>query len=87
MSAQPDISTRYLRITTRHHCSWATQIGASRNGLLIVFALVGPDGHYRGQVLMACSEGVELQPAVMRPDGLHLVREERDGASPGAARS
>lgn len=75
MSADPDISTRYLRIVTRHHRSWARQIGASRDGHVVIFALVGPDGRDLGQVLVADDIGLELEPAVLQADGLHLVRE------------
>lgn len=86
MSADPDISTRYLstrylRIATRHHRSWARQIGVSLDGHVVLFALVGADGRDLGQVLMADDSGVELEPAVLLADGLHLVHEVADGAS------
>ena len=84
MSAHPDISTRYLRIATQHHRSWARQIGAFRGGHIIVFALVGADGRDLGKVLIADDIGVELEPAVLQPDGLHLARAGMNGASAAA---
>jgi hypothetical protein len=74
MPAEPDISTRYVRIATRHHRAWARQIGAFRDGHLLVFALVDADGRDLGQVLLADDCRLELEPAVLQPDGLHRAR-------------
>jgi hypothetical protein len=71
MLADLGISTRYLRIATRYGRAWARQIGASRDGHLLVFSLVGTDGRDLGRVLVADDTGLELEPGVLLPDGLH----------------
>jgi len=70
MPTEPDSSTRYVRIATRHHRAWARQIGTFKDGHLLVFALVDADGRDLGQVLLADDAGLDLQPAVLQPDGL-----------------
>jgi hypothetical protein len=73
MTTDAAMSTRYVRIETRHHHGWARQLGTFLGGHVLVFALADANGRDLGQVLVARSCELSLQPAVRRPRGLELA--------------
>jgi hypothetical protein len=72
---RPDaaMSIRYVWIETRRREGWARQLGASPCGRVVVFALVDAAGRDLGQILVARSGELRLDPAVRRPRGLELA--------------
>lgn len=73
---------RYVRVATARHRGWARQLGASRDGRVVAFALVDAAGRDLGQVLLADRPGLVVEPAVLRPDGLHLAPPSTVGCCP-----
>lgn len=65
--------TRYVRVATGRHQGWARQLGTFQGGSFVAFAMVDATGRDLGQVLLADSAGLALEPAVLRSDGLQLA--------------